>query len=127
VARSRKGASKGYGWDRFIGGIAIVFDVLVLVIGVAMSGYAIRFGLLDPKLSKLDQPKLIGGLGVFVIVLALVHLVVDVGIFKSRRWAFVVSALLSGYGLWAGTAASSAFMLTYTVLRLGQVFGLALR
>jgi hypothetical protein len=123
VARAKRSGTKGYVWDRLVGGLAIVVDVLA----VALGGYAVRLGLLDSKLTKLEQPKLIGGIGAFILVLAFIHLIVDLGIFRSRRWAFIVLALLSGYGMWAGSVWSSGFMLTYTVLRLGQVFGPILR
>lgn len=67
------------------------------------------------------------GIGVMVIILAVVHLAVYGGIFQSRRLAFVVGALLAGYHLGMGGYGYGGFLLAYTVLRLGQVFGPALR
>ena len=125
--RFSKGRSKTggrtYGWDRGIALLAMVGDTFGFLIG----GLLIGFGFFDPKLLKAHDHKLMGGVGVFLIVLAVTHLVVHAGLFASRRWAFVVAALLAGYGLSTAGAGPSGFMLLYTVLRLGKVFGPDLR
>lgn len=123
MARAKKRSPKAYGWDRFIGVLGMIVDVLVIGLG----SFAASVGLSDPKLMKMDQPKVVGGIGLFIVLVGVVRLILDIGIFNSRRWAFIVAALLSGWGIYSGSVASSSLMLLYTVLRLGQVFGPSLR
>lgn len=89
----------------------------------------------DPKanaefMKQLGALKTLGGLpkvGALVAASVLVHLVVATGIFQSRKWAFVLGAFLAGYQIGTGGYWHGGFLLAYTVLRLGQVFGPALR
>jgi len=122
MAKPKRRGAKAYGWDRFIGILGMIFDVLI----VALGSWAVQFGLVDTKIAHADQPKFIG-FGALVIAMAAISFVINLGIFNSRRWAFIVAALFAGYGLSSGTLAPSGFMLLYTVLRLGKVFGPDLR
>jgi len=123
MAKPRKRGAKAYGWDRFIGILGMIVDVLAIGLG----GFAAGIGLTDSKLMKLDQPKVVGGIGLFIVLVGVIRLILDIGIFNSRRWAFIVAALLSGWGIYSGSVVPSSLMLLYAVLRLGQVFGPNLR
>ena len=122
VRKPSKAKAKGYPWDRLVALLAIFVDVLALAAG----GLLIGFGFFDPRLLKAHDPKVLG-IGLILLTLAVGHLVVHAGLFASRRWAFVVAALLAGYGLSSANAGASGLMLLYTVLRLGRVFGPDLR
>jgi hypothetical protein len=119
MARPKKRGAKAYGWDRFFG----FFGMLIDVLGVAFGSVLVGMGLTDSKLVKMDQPKVYAGIGLFIVIVASVRFVINLGIFNSRRWAFILAALLAGWGMYAGSFASSGLILLYTVLRLGQVFG----
>lgn len=101
--------------------------MFVDAMALAFGGLLLGYGFFDPRLLKAHGPHAVGGVGLLLLALAVGSLVVHAGIFAGRRWAFIVAALLAGYGLAAASAGASGLMLLYTVLRLGRVFGPELR
>ncbi len=119
MAGPKRRGAKAYGWDRFFG----FFGMLIDVLGVVFGSFVVGMGLTDSKLAKMDQPKIYAGIGLFIVIVASLRFLISLGIFNSRRWAFILAALLAGWGMYAGSFTASGLTLLYTILRLGQVFG----
>lgn len=114
--------------DLIVGGLAIASDVVGLILGLARMGDR-------PEVRQAQRQGFSGAVIGFVVFFAAIGLLIHLGIYGSRRGAFVVTLILSLCGLVAVfsgrmnlySIAVNILIAGYAALRLGRAFGPPLR
>jgi hypothetical protein len=112
--------------DKVIGGVAMAIDSIGLVLGCARLSTT-----RDPDILRMQQQSAYGPVVALTFALGLLGIWIHYGIFNGRRWAFVVTLILSCCGMLglfakdvgALQVVTSLGLLIYSALRLGKGLG----